>query len=72
MTARKVTSISNSSTKQQHLTGNQRDAITKLLIIIIIIIIHSKWVCTRWQWYYKTQNNTHTQNNTKHIILQKQ
>jgi hypothetical protein len=19
-----------------------------------------KWICTRWQWYYNTQNNTYT------------
>ena len=45
------------------------------IIIIIIIIIHCKWVCNRWQWYYntqKTQNNTHTQNNTQHTNLQTQ
>jgi hypothetical protein len=26
----------------------------------IIIIINCEWVCTRWQWYYNTQNNTYT------------
>ena len=50
-----------------------------IIIIIIIIIINCKWVCTRWQWYYNTQNNTYTHSeqytthkitNTTHTKLQ--
>ena len=37
-----------------------RQIITTTTTTTTATTVHYKWVCTRWQWYYNTQNSTHT------------